>query len=145
MFVLFSWWRFQMESFSALLTVCEGNPLVTDGFSSQTPVTWSFDIFFDLRLNKRFSKRSRRRWFETPLRSLWCHCNVWPPRIICTARTQINKIPWLLSKLSIHHKRRPQKKSFSASYILIISLLFLQAKCVMVWFGFNLCILTISL
>ena len=33
------------------------------------------DIFFDLRLNKRLSKQSGRRWFETPLRSLWCHCN----------------------------------------------------------------------
>ena len=27
--------------------------------------------FFDLRLNKRLSKQSRRRWFETPLPSLW--------------------------------------------------------------------------
>ena len=40
------------------------------------PVTWSFDVFFDLRLNKRLSKRSRRRWFETPSRSIWRHCNV---------------------------------------------------------------------
>ena len=28
------------------------------------------------RLNKRFSKHSRRRWFKTPSRSLWRHCNV---------------------------------------------------------------------
>ena len=34
----------------------------------------SFDAFFDLRLNKRLSKQSRRRWFETPSRSLWHHC-----------------------------------------------------------------------
>ena len=34
-----------------------------------------FDVFFDLRLNKRLSKHSRRRWFETPSRSLWRHCN----------------------------------------------------------------------
>ena len=39
-------------------------------------VTRSFDVFFDLRLNKRLSKQSRRRWFETPSRSLWRHCNV---------------------------------------------------------------------
>ena len=31
---------------------CEGNPLVTSGFPSQRPVTQSFDVFFDLRLNK---------------------------------------------------------------------------------------------
>ena len=37
---------------------------------------WCF--FFYLRLNKRLCKQSRRRWFETPLRSLWRHCNDWP-------------------------------------------------------------------
>ena len=30
-------------------------------------LTRSFDIFFGQRLNKRLSKQSRRRWFETPL------------------------------------------------------------------------------
>ena len=44
-------------------------------FPSQRPVTRSFDVFFDLRLNKRLSKQSRRRWFEIPSRSLWHHCN----------------------------------------------------------------------
>ena len=45
--------------------------------SSQRPVTRSFDVFFDLRLNKRLSRQSRRWWFETPSRSLWRHCNVY--------------------------------------------------------------------
>ena len=35
----------------------------------------SFDAFFDLRLDKRLRKQSRRRLFETPLRSLWRHWN----------------------------------------------------------------------
>ena len=39
------------------------------------PVTQSFDVFFDLCLNKRLSKQSRRRWFETTSRSLWRHGN----------------------------------------------------------------------
>ena len=39
------------------------------------PVTRSFDVFFDLRLNKRLSKQSWGRWFETSSRSLWRHCN----------------------------------------------------------------------
>ena len=43
---------------------------------SQRPVTRSFDVFFDLRLNKRLNKQSRRRWFEAPSCSLWRHCNV---------------------------------------------------------------------
>ena len=42
---------------------------------SQKPVTPSFDVFFDLRLNKRLSKQLSRRWFVTPLRSLRRHCN----------------------------------------------------------------------
>ena len=33
-------------------------------------------IFFYLRLNKQWSKQSRRRWFETPWRSLWRYCSV---------------------------------------------------------------------
>ena len=33
--------------------------------------------FFYLRLNKRLSKHSWRRWFETTLRSLWRHFNAY--------------------------------------------------------------------
>ena len=44
---------------------------------TQRPVTQSFDIFFDLRLNKRLSKQSSGWWFETPSCSLWSHCNEW--------------------------------------------------------------------
>ena len=36
----------------------------------------SFDVFFDLRLDKRLRKPSRRRWFKTPSRSLWRHCHI---------------------------------------------------------------------
>ena len=70
-----TWWRHQMETFSALVALCEGKPPVTGGFPLQRPVTQSFDVFFDLRLNKRWSKLSWRRWFETPSRSLWRHYN----------------------------------------------------------------------
>ena len=48
-------------------------PFVRGIHRSPRPVTRSFDVFFGLRLN--LSKQSRRRWFETPLRSLWRHCN----------------------------------------------------------------------
>ena len=40
------------------------------------PVTRSFDVFFDLHLNKRLSKQWRGWWFETPSHPLWFHCNV---------------------------------------------------------------------
>ena len=48
------------------------------GHPSRRPATLSFDVFFDLCLNKRLNKQSRRRWFETPSRSFWCHRNEIP-------------------------------------------------------------------
>ena len=39
-----TWWRHPMETFFALLALCEGNPPVTGGFPSQRPVTRSFDL-----------------------------------------------------------------------------------------------------
>ena len=42
---------------------------------SQRPVTLSFDVFFDMGLNKRLGRQSRHQWFETPSHSLWRHGN----------------------------------------------------------------------
>ena len=69
------WWRHQMETFSALLAIYAGNSQVTGEYPAQRPLTHSFDIFFDLRLNKRLSKQSWGWWFETPSCPLWPHCN----------------------------------------------------------------------
>ena len=44
-------------------------------FPTQRPVTRSFDVFFDLRLNKRLSKHSWGWWFETLSWSLWRYHN----------------------------------------------------------------------
>ena len=44
-------------------------------FPAQRPLTRSFDVFFDLRLNKRLSKQPWGWWFETLLWSLWRQCN----------------------------------------------------------------------
>ena len=63
----------QMETFSTLQALCEGNPSVAGGFPSQRLVTRRFDVFFDLRLNKRLSKQSRHHWLVTPPRSLWLY------------------------------------------------------------------------
>ena len=77
-----SWWR-QMETFSALLALCAGNSPITGEFPSQRSVTRSFDVFFDLRLNKQLNKQTRRRRFETTSRSSWCHNSVkcWAMRV----------------------------------------------------------------
>ena len=39
------------------------------------PVKRSFDVYFDLRLNKRLSKQAWGWWFETPSCPIWRHCN----------------------------------------------------------------------
>ena len=60
------------------------------------PVMRSLDVFvFYLRPNKRLSKQSRRRWFETPSRSLWRHCN---------DRTKCFSSPIVLLWQSLHQR-----------------------------------------
>ena len=77
----FSRWRHQMETFSALLAICAGNSPVPGEFPAQRPVTRSFDVFFELRLNKQLNKQSWGWWFGKGSRSLRRHRNVlvyWP-------------------------------------------------------------------
>ena len=75
-----------METFSALLTLCEWNPTVTGGFPSQRPVTWSFDVFIDLRL-----KKNRAQTIEVPviwdafaliMTSTWCCQNRYEQELV---------------------------------------------------------------
>ena len=74
-----TWWRHQMETFSALLAICAGNSPVTGEFPTQRPVTRFFDVYFDLRPKERLSKQSWGWWFETLSSPLWRHRNDhWP-------------------------------------------------------------------
>ena len=50
-----------METFSALLAICARNSPVTGEFFAQMLATQSFDVFLDLRLNKRLSNQ----WWRT--------------------------------------------------------------------------------
>ena len=74
-----------------MMTSSNGNMFRVTGFSAgdwwlrgihrssvNSPHTghWRGALMFPL--NKRLSKQSRRRWFETPSCSLWRHCNVVP-------------------------------------------------------------------
>ena len=109
------WWRHQIDTFSMLLALCEGNPSVTEGFPSQRSVTRSFDVFFDVRLNKRLKKKSRYRRFETPWRSLWRHCNGNPTNASLTMKHH-----WTIRQYNSHRfaktyditkRKQPQTKS----------------------------------
>ena len=50
-------------------------PGIPGEFPAQRPLTRSFGVFFDLRLNKGLSKQSGGWWFVTPSRPLWGHRN----------------------------------------------------------------------
>ena len=70
-----------------------GNSPVTGEFPSQRPVTRSFDVFWDLRLNKRLSKQSRSWWFETPSGPLWRHRN---GQKMCVFKTKFHQMVELI-------------------------------------------------
>ena len=74
--VHFTWWRHQVETFSALLAICAGNSPVPGEFPTQRPVTRSFDVYFDLSPNKRLSEQLWGWWFETLSPPLWRDRNV---------------------------------------------------------------------
>ena len=57
-FYFLSWWRHQIQIFSASLAICTENSPVPVEFPPQRPLARSFDVFFNLRLNKRLSKQS---------------------------------------------------------------------------------------
>ena len=57
------------------LALFAGNSPVTGEFSSQRPVTRSFDVFLDLRVTIQSSKQSKRRIFKAPSHPLFRHHN----------------------------------------------------------------------
>ena len=60
---------------TSLLAFCAENSPVTGEFPTQSSVTQTFDVIFDLRLNKRLGKQSWGWWIETPSCPLWRHRN----------------------------------------------------------------------
>ena len=69
-----------MATIPCTMTSSNGNNFRVTGhlcgeFPAQRPVTRSFDIFIDLRLNKRLSKQSWGWWFETLSCPLWSQCS----------------------------------------------------------------------
>ena len=59
------------------------------------------DVFFDLALNKRLSKQSKRRSFETPSCSIWGHCNVTGVYLPPDVRYRAEYIPVIMSTVCV--------------------------------------------
>ena len=81
------------KHFPRYLPFVRGNSPVTGGFPAQRPVTRSFDVFLDLRRNKRLSKQLWGWWFETLSRPLWRHCN--------EQRIDVDRVPHTLWRAEI--------------------------------------------
>ena len=95
-FMIFkSWWRHQVETSISHRWI----PL------THRPVTRNYEVFFDLRLNKRLSKQSRRRWFEMSLRSLWRHWRhcLDPNDEACGAKASMGPLDCLERNIDCHH------------------------------------------
>ena len=72
-------------------------------FPAQRPVTRSFDVFFDLRPNKRVSKQPWGWWFETLSWSLWRHCNEISIIGVCFKITNSRLQPHLTGAYELTH------------------------------------------
>ena len=65
------------KHFPSYWPIFAGNSSVPGVFPAQRPVMLSFDVFFDLRLNKRLNKQSWGWWCEMLSRPLLRRCNDW--------------------------------------------------------------------
>ena len=99
----------------------EENQPITGEFPSQMSVTRSFDICFDVRLNKRLSKPSICWWSETPWQSSWRHCNV-----SCSYEIEehvLIVIPWSLSNSTYPYAHTHTHIYIHCIYIYIYTLM----------------------
>ena len=110
-----SWWRHQMETFSALLAICAGSSPVPAEFPGQRPVTRSFDVFFDLRLNKRLSKQ----WWAGDLRRYRGYYDV-----IAMYPTLLNELAVDFITFGVLSKTKPEHMSadFGAAIVELVIL-----------------------
>ena len=85
-----------------------------------------FDVFFDLRPNKRLSKQSGGWWFETLSRSLYCNAAKWvkqgnegnwfSPGDCRGYRLRLRQCLFSINTVNIHKRRRDNIKVFIYSY-----------------------------
>ena len=84
-----SWWRHQMETFFPRYWPFVRGIHRSRWIPPQRPVTRSFDVFFDLRPNKRLSKQRLVIWYAIPpiMTSLLLHWNWRSPKPLGTVES----------------------------------------------------------
>ena len=94
----------------------------TGEFPAQRPVTRSFDVFYDLRLNKRLSKQPWGWWFETSPWWLWRQSNA-PVTLCCRWWCYFIKKTHCLTNPVNHDRYLPGPfKAESLKWIIVIKL-----------------------
>ena len=73
-------WCHGMKTFSALLALCVGNPLDSNGFPSERDNNMELWCFLDVSHNKLLNKQLSCPWFELSMiwvavAHMWHHCN----------------------------------------------------------------------
>ena len=92
-------------------------------FPEQWPVTRSFDVLFDLRLNKRLRKQSWGWWFETLSSPLWPHRNEKWKYVLCSVKAwcimmlKSQKTGWSFIEIMAWHCQTFKSSTPSAAYI----------------------------
>ena len=102
-----------MERFSLLLALCVGNSPVTGEFLPQRPVTWSFDVYFDLHLNTNDLRRDHAH-YDITTNVIMKACAVWLHMPLshcreCCLRTNTN---W--------HSLRIAQHRFDSNYFVLV-------------------------
>ena len=93
LYFLFSWWRHRIKIFSALLALYAGNSPVTGEFPPQRPLTRSFDVFFDLRLNGWVNNQDAG--------DLRRHRAKYDVTVMCRIVIQGSEQPWVLATFNV--------------------------------------------
>ena len=74
----FSWWRHQMQTFSALLAICEGNPPVTGCFRSRGSLMFSLICAWTNSWTNNGDpgdlRRHRAHYDVALMCKIWSHC-----------------------------------------------------------------------
>ena len=130
---------------------------VPDEFPTQRPVTRSFDVYFDLRPNKRLSKQTLGWWFETLSPPLWRHLNDPMPqwhfrldRWVQTFVKTMNKKHLNFNWMKFNSKCRLQKSTpclghvYLPTVITYFKILFLLNHCHLSMGQWGVCIMLIS-
>ena len=107
--------------------------LVLGKFPAQRPVTRSFNVFFDLHLNKRLSKQSWGWCFETLPCPIWRHCNEYKASLDFNVPLTEFYFTYLLGHLQVRWIQESSLSGFDNPLQQFVTFLFVQTCITCIW------------